>query len=171
MLKKNTWSPYLVGACIGLLLAGLFAVGQRFGTSTGVTKLGILAESIVAPTHVQNTPLFQEICKNQTVFDWTLMFITGIFFGALAASKLSATPSGVRDTIWQKNFGTGKIKRGLAAFVGGVLLMFGARLADGCTSGHCIMGGAQLSITSFAFMITLFVVAIPTSMLLYRRKP
>ncbi|MBS0616321.1 MAG: YeeE/YedE family protein [Verrucomicrobia bacterium] len=169
-LKKNIWSPYLVGAFIGLLLAGLFVLGQRFGTSTGIAKVGALIEWFAFPSHAQNTPHFKETFQNLIIFDWPLLFVIGIFLGSLAASKLSKTQQSVRDTIWQKNYGLSKIKRGMAAFTGGILLMFGAKLADGCTSGHAITGGSQLSITSFAFMIALFAVAIPTSMLLYRRK-
>ena len=170
-LRKNVWSPYGTGALIGLLLTALFTVGQRFGTSTGIAKIGALAEYCVCSKHVQNSPHFQEICRDQTVLDWTLVFVIGTFFGSLAASKLSATPQSPRDIIWQKNFGASKAKRAIASFAGGILLMLGARLADGCTSGHAITGGIQLSITSFAFMIALFAVAIPVSLLLYRRIP
>ncbi len=170
MLKKNIWSPYITGALIGLLLAALFAVGQRFGTSTGVAKIGGLAEWVASPAHAQVLPHWIEVCKDRTIFDWTLVFVIGIFLGSLVASKLSSASQAPRDSIWQKKFGPSKIKRALASFIGGVLLMFGARLADGCTSGHAITGGAQLSISSLVFMVTLFAVAIPTSLLLYGKK-
>ncbi len=168
-LRKNIWSPYGVGALIGLLLTALFTVGQRFGTSTGIAKIGALIEWCAVSTHVQSSPHFQEVCKDHTILDWTLVFVIGIFLGSFVASRLSGASQNARDTIWQKNFGPSKIKRAIAAFTGGVLLMFGARLADGCTSGHAITGGIQLSITSFVFMIALFAVAIPVSFLLYTK--
>jgi uncharacterized membrane protein YedE/YeeE len=34
-------------------------------------------------------------------------------------------------------------------FIGGILVGFGARFAGGCTSGHGIVGNAQLALPSF----------------------
>ena len=60
------------------------------------------------------------------------MFVIGIFIGALAAALLSGTFSlrFVPD-MWRGRFGPGIGKRGVAAFVGGIVAMIGARLADG----------------------------------------
>lgn len=60
------------------------------------------------------------------------MFVVGIFAGALVASigdasfRYQALPS-----LWERRFGPSVIKRGIIAFVGGTVAMFGARLADG----------------------------------------
>jgi uncharacterized membrane protein YedE/YeeE len=35
--------------------------------------------------------------------------------------------------------------------VGGFYLIFGARLAGGCTSGHILSGGMQLALSSLLF--------------------
>ena len=43
-----------------------------------------------------------------------------------------------------------------AAFVGGVIMVYGARLARGCTSGQALSGGAVLSVGSWAFMFAVF---------------
>ena len=58
--------------------------------------------------------------------------VIGIFIGALAAALLSGTFSlrFVPD-MWRGRFGPGIGKRGVAAFVGGIVAMIGARLADG----------------------------------------
>ena len=42
------------------------------------------------------------------------------------------------------------------AFVGGVLMGYGARLARGCTSGQALSGGAVLSAGSWMFMLAVF---------------
>ena len=42
------------------------------------------------------------------------------------------------------------------AFIGGVLIVFGARLAGGCTSGHIISGMTQLAVSGFIFAATVF---------------
>jgi len=60
------------------------------------------------------------------------MFVVGILIGSLIASATSGTFlwKGVPD-MWGKKFGPSKFKRGIVAFLGGVIAMFGARLADG----------------------------------------
>lgn len=55
------------------------------------------------------------------------------------------------------------------AFLGGVLIVFGARVAGGCTSGHIISGMTQLSISGFVFAAGVFASGIGTAKLLYAR--
>ena len=45
-------------------------------------------------------------------------------------------------------------------FIGGILLLFGARMAGGCTSGHMMSGVMQLSLSSIIFTVVLFPIAI-----------
>ena len=45
---------------------------------------------------------------------------------------------------------------GMMAFVGGILMGYGARLARGCTSGQALSGGAVLSAGSWVFMLAVF---------------
>ncbi|MFT7288910.1 MAG: putative membrane protein YedE/YeeE [Halieaceae bacterium] len=72
--------------------------------------------------------------------------------------------------LWRSAFGPSRAKRYLASFVGGVLLLFGARLAGGCTSGHMISGISQLALSSFIFGVVTFVVAIGMAKFTYRGK-
>ena len=112
----------------------------------------------------------QKVLADHVIFDWKVLFVFGLFFGSLIAAKISGQTGPRKKVIWENAFGPSKWKRHLAAFIGGGLLIFGARLADGCTSGHAISGGAQLSITSWVFMIGVFATAIPVSFILYRKK-
>ena len=59
--------------------------------------------------------------------------------------------------------------RYLMAFTGGFIMVFGARIADGCTSGHGVSGVAQLAIGSFVAVTAMFGAGIITSNLIYRR--
>ncbi|MCA9168672.1 MAG: YeeE/YedE family protein, partial [Planctomycetales bacterium] len=56
--------------------------------------------------------------------------------------------------------------RAAAAFVGGATLMFGARLAGGCTSGHGISGALQLAASGWVFFAAVFVSGVVTTMAL-----
>ena len=52
------------------------------------------------------------------------------------------------------------------AFLGGVLIVFGARLAGGCTSGHIISGITQLSLSGMIFGAAVFASGIFTAKLI-----
>ncbi|VAY88600.1 hypothetical protein CARN8_3350001 [mine drainage metagenome] len=53
--------------------------------------------------------------------------------------------------------------------MGGVLLLFGARMAGGCTSGHIISGGMQLAYSSLLFALVVFLTFLTTGRLFYRQ--
>jgi uncharacterized membrane protein YedE/YeeE len=57
-------------------------------------------------------------------------------------------------------------KRYTEAFLAGFLLLFGARLAGGCTSGLIISGMTQLSIAGFVFAAGVFATGIGTAKLM-----
>ncbi len=124
------WNPYLAGALSGVVaIFSVWIAGKFFGASTSfVTSAGML-ESIFSPERVAQMDYFKlEVPK----IDWQWMFVVGIFLGALLASftdgsfRWQAVPD-----MWNRSFGPNKGYRGLAAFGGGVIAMFGARLAGG----------------------------------------
>ncbi|QVL58269.1 MAG: YeeE/YedE family protein [Simkaniaceae bacterium] len=166
-LRRDRWSPYVVGLFIGLLLTVMFAGGYQLGVSSGVARIGALIKQSFS--EVGNKDYFGKALSDRIIFNWKIVFIIGLFLGAFIASKLTKGAPPKKNTIWEGAFGTSKIKRYVAAFIGGALILFGARLANGCTSGHAISGGAQLSITSWVFMLALFGAAIPVSFGLYRK--
>lgn len=168
--KKKRWSPYIVGSLIGILLSFLLTLGYTIGVSTGIARSAALIQYFLSKDSISHNSYFFTLLNDQPLFDWKILFIIGIFFGALLTSKYSDEKPHCTQTLWVKRFGTSKIGRYLTAFVGGIFLSVGARIANGCTSGHAISGGGQLSLTSWIFIISLFSVAIPTSMLIYSKN-
>ena len=55
------------------------------------------------------------------------------------------------------------------SFLGGFLILFGARMADGCNSGHMMSGMMQGSVSGYIFAAAVFAVAIPTAMIIGNR--
>lgn len=49
-------------------------------------------------------------------------------------------------------------------------MMFGARLAQGCTSGHGISGVLQLALSSWIFVVFLFLSGIGATFALYGKE-
>jgi uncharacterized protein len=128
--EKKGWSPYLAGALAGVLsILSVWIAGKYFGASTTFTRSAGMIEKILGPVRVAQMSYY---IKEVPQIDWQWMFVVGILVGSLIASTTSGTFrwKGIPE-MWEKRFGPSKSKRGIAAFVGGVIAMFGARLADG----------------------------------------
>ena len=69
--------------------------------------------------------------------------------------------------MWAERFGTNPALRGIAAFIGGIIAMFGARLAGGCPSGHGLSGVSQLAASGLIAMIFFFVGGIILTRIVY----
>ncbi len=130
VFREKTWSPYAAGALAGLLLIlSVFITGKYFGASTTFVRVAGYVEQTVTPDKIAGMEYF---IKNKTKIDWQFMFFVGFFFGALAAAWLSGEKRMVAvPKMWEERFGPSRAKRWTAAFLGGIVLMFGARLADG----------------------------------------
>jgi hypothetical protein len=165
-LRQRAWSPYVVGALIGVLSWFAFVSADKpLGASTTFVRAVGFGESAVAAEHIRENAYFT---KTKIKVDWQMMLVGGIFLGALISSWFS----GDRQTetvpaLWRKRFGQSKALRYGAAFGGGVLLLFGARLAGGCTSGHGISGALQLALSGWVFFIAVFAAGVATALTLY----
>lgn len=176
-LTRPAWSPYIVGIGIGVLSWVTFGLMDKaLGTSTTMVRAAGAIEGTIAQKHVESNAYFAKYLvstadKANPVFDWQFALVIMLIAGALIARKLGgvARPEAVPPT-WAAAFGPSKTRRYLGAFVGGVLLLFGARMAGGCTSGHGISGGLQLAVSSYLFMAAMFASGIGAAMLLLRRR-
>ena len=97
------------------------------------------------------------------------MLVVGLLIGGFMASRLSrTTPAPAVEPVHAGETTTGR--RYLNAFLGGLLIIFGARLAGGCTSGHIISGITQLSVSGLLFAATVFGGGMFTARLLKGRQ-
>ena len=100
---------------------------------------------------------------------WELIFLTGSFFSGLVLSLIRKDFKLVLiHQNWKKYKGDSKYKRIIWSFVGGFLIIIGARMAGGCTSGHIISGGMQLAASSLLFAFFVFTGLLVTGRLFYR---
>lgn len=165
--RSDYANPYLIGAGIGLLSWLVFAiVNQPLGISTSLSAVSSAcalpfegAEGIASVAYWKKTAL---------QWDYGTLFLVGTFLGALASAlvtgsfKLELVPA-----VWAGRFGNGVAQRLIVSFLGGMLVMFGARLAGGCTSGHGISGSLQLALSSWVFFLVLFVFGLLTARLTF----
>lgn len=90
-------------------------------------------------------------------YNFGLIFALGIFLGGMLG-KIFFRKN--KDFIELTNLLEKDDISRIKLFIGGVLLLFGARMAGGCTSGHMMSGVMQLAISSIIFTVILFPVAI-----------
>jgi len=128
--EDKGWSPYLAGALSGIVsIFSVWIAGKYFGASTTFVRSSGMIEKLFDPERVAKMEYF---IKELPIIDWQWMFVAGIFIGSLIASTTTGSFrwKAVPD-MWEARFGPSKVKRGFVAFIGGVIAMFGARLADG----------------------------------------
>lgn len=164
------WSSYMAGAGIGMLSWIAFAVfGDPLGVTTAYSRVASLFaipligdDAVIANSYWKSMPL---------AWDYGVVFIVGIPLGALVSAIVTRTwrLEYVPD-VWKKRFGPSVAKRFAAAFLGGVVIMYGARLAGGCTSGHGISGGLQLALSSWVFLVAMFGTGLAVSALMFRKS-
>ncbi|MBF0253954.1 MAG: YeeE/YedE family protein [Candidatus Omnitrophica bacterium] len=166
-LRDPSWSPYVVGAGIGVLswLTFLFS-DHPLGISTAFAKTAGMIEKAVRGPKVSKKLYYQE---NQPGIDWGWMLVIGVFIGALVSAWISGrfrlewVPS-----MWEEAFGANIFVRLAAAVAGGICVGFGARWGNGCTSGHGISGTMQLVLGSWLSAACFFIGGVGIAMLMYR---
>ncbi len=166
----------VAGIALGLLLTLATALVKPLGVSTQFVVTDAAVAHKVAPEFAESTPYLAKYGEKEdwgVGYGWMLvlgMLVGGGITAAIFRDKQPEQDKGSMPRMWRDQFGPSQLKRNAAAFTGGVLLLFGARLAGGCTSGHMISGISQLALGSFVFGIVTFAVAIMTAKMLYRAR-
>jgi len=169
-LRKPEWSPYVAGGLLGLV--GVLAVvlsNNLLGASGSFENVaGMIGKAIVPSTF--NNLYFNFVMPPG--ISWQVILLVGIFLGGMLAARLAHTWKWrwLPDKQWIEIFGSSRLKRGVIAFFGAIVLEIGAGIAGGCTSGLAISGGMLLVPAAFIFMAGMFASGILTSLLIYRRK-
>ena len=141
----NGIAHYLVG---GLIIGA--AVGLLFITTGLIGGMSTVYSSTWS--YFSQQPFFQQatlIYSRQ----WRLAYAAGLVLGGI---------------IWLAWSGAGTWQTGVPVWqlvLGGFLIGFGARLSNGCTSGHGICGLASLQLPSLLAVLTFLTMGIATAQL------
>jgi uncharacterized membrane protein YedE/YeeE len=146
-------------ALAAITLALLFVANRRLGISGGLDDLCSLALS---------SPYFQRAFVRASR-PWRLPFLAGLVLGGF----LSALLAGGWSPLWSLGLfddviGIGPSGKLAWMFLGGVLIGFGTRLANGCTSGHGIFGISNLEWPSVVSTVAFMAAGIVTTNVVYR---
>lgn len=129
------WEHYLIGGlCIGAGVLLLYVFTGRVGGMSSVFSS--------TWSYVLNWPIFQQ-AKYRSTRAWRLVYALGLIVGA---------------ALWWAFWGGGEAQSTAVPWWlllgGGFLTGFGARLGDGCTSGHGICGLGSLQWPSLVAVLT-----------------
>jgi uncharacterized protein len=161
--KKKELKWFLSATGIALVALTIFIISDRvLGASTFYPYI---ADQLTGLT--DNDYYIKQV--QQSGF-YEMKFLAGAFLSGLAYSLIKGEfKIRLLQENWIKLKGTSTSGRIFWAFIGGFLLLFGARLAGGCTSGHIISGGMQLAVSSWVFAIFVFAGFLTTGRFFYRK--
>ncbi len=166
-LLMRPWPWYVAGPIIGLTvpLVYLYA-GRKWGVSSTF-------RDVCAATFPRNLDYFQYSWRR--IGAWRLTMAIGLVLGGLvagltgpamvgisAATRADLGALGITDfsgLVPSEIFswsGLGTPAGMVLIVLGGFLVGFGTRYANGCTSGHAISGLAALRVTSFVAVLGFF---------------
>ena len=170
MLCHKAWSPYAAGIVIGLLqIPAFLLIETALGASSSYVTVGGLIASFIDPSVLKIDYVARHVAATGKNW-WQVALVGGVAIGAFISMKMSGARRAAISPIWRHALGTASPSRRYAvAFTGGFLMLFGARIADGCTSGHGLSGMAQLSVGSTVAVAAMFAGGIATAMLALRR--
>jgi hypothetical protein len=145
-------NPYLAGVLLGLvLLASFLVLGAGLGASGGLARLGAGLSLCVSKPHTLASEYFG--AWGERPWNYYLVFmLAGVFAGGLLSALLARRFRVQVERGPRASAG----RRLILALLGGVIVGFASRLAQGCTSGQALSGGALLLTGSLVFTACVF---------------
>ena len=161
-VKDRTW--IFAGVALAVLNCIIFlkiGMDRQIGASTAFPYLANLIAG--------NTDN-EYFAKSVKPGSWELIFLGGSLLAGLVFSLIKKEfKIRLIHSNWQRYKGNNVGNRIFWALFGGFILIFGARMAGGCTSGHVISGGMQLAVSSLVFALFVFAGLLITGRLFYKK--
>ncbi len=179
------WGGCALAACflLALLLVKPIGVSTQFVIADGVIASlffdELIVESETTKSGYDSSNMYLQKSQGKYAaavakpFNYGFVFVICMLLGGYLGRLWQSKHSGIRPkqlpTFHNRRFGNTPALRYLLAFVGGVIVLWGARLAGGCTSGHMMSGMMQTAVSGYLFALAAFAAAIPTAIFLYKR--
>ena len=166
MTRRIPW--WVGGILMALLLLftfSIFGADRPIGASTYVPYFsgiifGLDPEKYSYLKEVQNAGAWEGVMLAGALFGG---FITSVFI--TKSFRISLIP-----TAWKKYKNNSVFSRLIWSFIAGFIMIIGARLAGGCTSGHFLSGMAQAAISSMIFGGVVIISLLLTGKFFYNTK-
>lgn len=160
---KTPWVFY--GILFGLLGAISIIVWGPIGVSGTYPRFIGAILQVLDPSYAEANPYLKRM---GSLFKPESFLVVGLLIGGFLGARLNREKAPKCEMAHPGE--TTKAKRYRDAFIGGFLIVFGARIAGGCTSGHIISGITQLSVSGFIFAIGVFTTGIMSAKMLSSRR-
>jgi len=178
----------------GLLLGAAFLIAVALVKPIGVSTQFVIADGIIwnlfSDNIVKEDPSRKtgdsspnayldksggKYAKNiANPINYSFIFVLAMIAGAFMSSRLGGPTPDSKDRrapqIWRQRFGEDPLARYITVFFAGIIVLYGARLAGGCTSGHMMSGMMQTSLSGYLFAIGAFAAAVPAAITIYKRN-
>ena len=184
------WNWKIGGIALGLIFFAAVALVKPIGVSTQFVILdGIIAKALKPGVVTQDKTnksgyrsLNPYLNKSggkyarsvANPWNYSFIFVLSMIVGGLLGRFFTCPeddkPSGSIPEHHRRRFGDTPVLRYLMAFIGGVLVLWGSRMAGGCTSGHMMSGMMQTALSGYLFAFAVFVVAVPVAIILYKKQ-
>ena len=154
-MKKAYMNPYMAGTLLGLvLLLAMFLSGRGLGASGGLKYCVVSIVDQISPNHVEQSEYYSKYFAGgkKPLIGWLPFEVLGVLIGGF----ISGAVSGRLKFKIEKSPRISNRRRLILAFLGGVLFVYGAQLARGCTSGAALSGMAVMSVAGFVTMLSIF---------------
>jgi uncharacterized membrane protein YedE/YeeE len=148
--------PVMAGVVIGITMLLTFVLaGRGIGVSGTMTRLVATVQHWLLPELTEKSAYFSGYFAHgaHPLDDYLSYLTVGLLAGAFAASLLCGD---FRFEV-QRGPRISALGRLVYALIGGAITGFAARLARGCTSGEGLVGAAELSVGSWAFLLCIFI--------------
>ena len=168
ILHEKAWSPYAAGILIGLLQIPAFLVIETaLGTSSSYVTIAAHIAALADASIGKMDYLAKHMYGAKNL--WQVAMVIGIAMGAFVSMKMSGARRQAISPAWKRAVGFDTLPaRAPMAFAGGFVMVLGARIADGCTTGHGISGMAQLAVGSTVAVAAMFAGAIAVALMMKR---
>jgi len=173
------------GIALGLVFFLTVAVSKPIGVSTEFVLFdGLLAKTVApdivvkdesAPSGYRSSNAYLNSSGGKMAkaiaepLNYGIVFVLSLLLGGYLGKRMSGTSGTPLPEFHRHRFGNNTTLRYTLAFAGGVLVLWGARLAGGCTSGHMMSGMMQTAVSGYLFTLGAMIVAIPAAILFYKR--
>jgi uncharacterized membrane protein YedE/YeeE len=161
------------GLLLGLVFFLAVLLVKPIGVSTQFVILdGILGDAVnaelVTQTDAGYTSTNAYLAKSNGKYaksvanplNYSFVFVLAMALGGFVSMRLRGGLNGLE----------GPALRYAATFLGGFIVLYGARLAGGCTSGHMMSGMMQTALSGYIFAAGAFAAAIPVSLILFKKE-
>jgi hypothetical protein len=154
-MKKKYMNPYIAGTLLGLvLLSAMYFSGRGLGASGGLKYCVVSIVGAADRQHADNSLYYSRYFEdgNKPLKNWLTVELLGLVLGGFISGLVSKR---LKLQV-EKSPDISVTRRLVFAFMGGVLFVYGAQLARGCTSGAALSGMAVLSLAGFVTMMAIF---------------